>query len=39
MNTPEKLLRTLQEGVYEIEVPDDTAERARGAIERMIAIG
>jgi quinolinate synthase len=39
MITPEKLLRTLHEGVYEIEVPDDTAERARGAIERMIAIG
>lgn len=39
MITPEKLLRTLQEGVYEIEIAQDIAERARGAIERMIAIG
>ena len=37
--TPEKLLTSLREGVHEITVPDDVAERARGAVERMIAIG
>ena len=37
--TPEKLLRTLREGVFEVTVPDDVARRARRAIERMIAIG
>jgi len=39
MITPAKLLRSLREGVYEITVPKDIADRARAAIERMIAIG
>lgn len=39
MITPGKLLRCLREGVDEITVDDDTAARARGAVERMIAIG
>ena len=37
--TPEKLERSLTEMVFEVEVPDDIARRARGAIERMIEIG
>jgi quinolinate synthase len=37
--TPEKLERSLTEMVYEVEVPEDVARRARGAIERMIEIG
>ena len=39
MITPPKLLRTLQTGMYEINIPLDIAERARLPIERMIAIG
>ena len=39
MITPPKLLRTLQTGMYEINIPPDIAERARLPIERMIAIG
>jgi quinolinate synthase len=39
MITPAKLLRTLQTGAGEIEVPADIAARARAAVERMIAIG
>jgi quinolinate synthase len=39
MITPEKLLRSLREGVYEITVPEDVAARARRAVERMVAIG
>ena len=39
MITPEKLLRTLREGVFEVTVEPDVAEKARAAIERMIAIG
>lgn len=37
--TPEKLLRSLREGVYEITVPEDVAARARRAVERMVEIG
>jgi quinolinate synthase len=39
MITPENLLTSLRDGVFEIEVPDDIAVRARQAVERMIAIG
>jgi quinolinate synthase len=39
MITPEKLLTTLRDGVYEVTVPAETAERARQAVERMVAIG
>jgi quinolinate synthase len=38
MITPQKLLRTLQTGEYEVTVPKDIADRARIPIERMIAI-
>jgi quinolinate synthase len=37
--TPEALLRSVRDGVFEITVPDDIARRARGAVERMVAIG
>jgi quinolinate synthase len=39
MITPQKLLRSLREGTYEVTVPGAVAERARAAVERMIAIG
>ncbi|MBM9466900.1 quinolinate synthase NadA [Nakamurella leprariae] len=39
MITPEKLLRSLQELRDEVHVDPATAARARGAVERMIAIG
>ena len=39
MITPEKLLRTLRDGVFEIDVPTDVADRARASVARMIAIG
>jgi quinolinate synthase len=39
MITPELLLRALREGRDEVQVPPDVADRARGAVERMIAIG
>ena len=39
MITPEKLLTSLREGVYEITVTEDVAARARRAVERMIEIG
>ncbi len=39
MITPPKLLRTLQTGTGEIDVPPDIAVRARAAVERMVAIG
>jgi quinolinate synthase len=39
MITAEKLLRTLREGRDEITVDPEVAERARGAVERMISIG
>jgi quinolinate synthase len=37
--TPENLLVSLREGIFEIEVPEDVAARARRAVERMIEIG
>jgi quinolinate synthase len=39
MITPAALLRSLRDGVDEVTVPADVAERARGAVQRMIAIG
>ncbi|CAM04987.1 quinolinate synthetase [Saccharopolyspora erythraea NRRL 2338] len=39
MITPAALLRCLREGADEVHVPADIAERARGSVERMIAIG
>jgi quinolinate synthase len=38
MITMEKLLRSLEDGVFEVKVPADVAEKARVPIERMIAI-
>jgi quinolinate synthase len=37
--TPANLLTSLQEGIFEIDVPPAIAERARRSVERMIAIG
>ena len=39
MTTPDLLLRCLREGRDEVHVPTDVAERARGSVERMIALG
>jgi quinolinate synthase len=39
MITPEKLLRSLRDGVDEVTVPTYIADRARAPVERMIAIG
>ena len=39
MITPAALLRSLRDGVDEVTVPPDITERARGAVQRMIAIG
>jgi quinolinate synthase len=39
MITPAKLLRSLREGVDEVNIPPGIAERARTSVERMIAIG
>ncbi|MET3805028.1 quinolinate synthase [Nakamurella sp. UYEF19] len=39
MITPEKLMRSLVENRDEVQVDLETAARARGAVERMIAIG
>jgi len=39
MITPAALLRSLREGVDEVHVPRQVAERARDAVQRMIAIG
>ncbi|MQA16840.1 MAG: quinolinate synthase NadA [Pseudonocardiaceae bacterium] len=39
MITPAALLRCLREGADEVDVDAATAERARGAVRRMIAIG
>ncbi len=38
MITLEKLVRSLEEDVFEVTVPEDIAARARLPIERMIAI-
>jgi quinolinate synthase len=39
MITPAALLRCLRDGADEVHVAPDVAARARGAVERMIAIG
>jgi quinolinate synthase len=39
MITMEKLLHSLEAGVYEVKVPREIADRARLPIERMISIG
>jgi quinolinate synthase len=39
MITPEKLLRSLTDGVVEIDLDPDIATRARQAVQRMIEIG
>jgi len=39
VTTIEKVHRSLAEGVFEVDVPADIAERARVAVERMVAIG
>ncbi|MGH3717556.1 MAG: quinolinate synthase NadA [Pseudonocardiaceae bacterium] len=39
MINPAALLRALREGVDEVTVPAEVARRARGAVQRMIAIG
>ena len=39
LTTLPKVLRSLEEMVYPIEVPDEVAARARLALERMVAIG
>ena len=36
--TPENLLTSLREGVFEVRVEKDVADRARRAIERIVAI-
>jgi len=37
--TPAKLLRSLEEGVFEVTVPEEIRVRAAAAVERMIALG
>lgn len=39
MITPAALLRSLREGVDEVHVDPEIAERARTAVRRMVAIG
>ena len=39
MTTPQRLLDCLRHGVHVVEVDQATAERARRAVQRMIAIG
>jgi len=39
MITMEKLLRSLEESIFEVKVPQEIAERARLPIERMVSIG
>lgn len=39
MITMDKLLRSLREGVFEVDVPVEVAEPARRAVEGMVAIG
>jgi len=39
MITPENLVTSLRDGIFDIDVPPAIAERARAAVERMIAIG
>jgi quinolinate synthase len=39
MNTPDKLLRCLRDGVHEVQVAPEVADRARRAVRAMIAVG
>ncbi|MHB1614733.1 MAG: quinolinate synthase NadA [Actinomycetes bacterium] len=39
MITPEKLLRTVRDGVHEVHVPEGTRVRAARAVSRMVALG
>jgi len=39
MITPEKLVRSLKEGVFEVEVDEAIAAKARLAVERMVELG
>ena len=39
LNTIEKMVWALEDMKYRVEVPAQIAERARGAINRMLAIG
>jgi quinolinate synthase len=39
MITPELVVHALETGTDEVHVPTDIADKARGAVERMIAIG
>ena len=39
MTTPDRLLHCLSEGVYEIDVDEEIADRARLAVQRMVSIG
>ncbi len=39
MITPAKLLTALRDGVHEVTVPPQVAERARAAVRRMVEIG
>ena len=39
MITAEKLLRCLRDGVHEVQVASDVADRARRAVRAMIALG
>ena len=39
LNTIEKMVWALEDMAHRVEVPPETAARARGAIERMLAIG
>jgi quinolinate synthase len=39
MTTPDRLLNCLREGVYEVEIDEEVADRARLAVQRMISIG
>jgi quinolinate synthase len=36
--TLEKLLISLRDDVFEVTVPQDVADRARGAIQRMVEL-
>jgi quinolinate synthase len=38
LNTLEKMVWALEDMVYEVTVPDDVAQAARGCIERMLAV-
>ena len=39
MITPDKLLRSLRENVFEVTIAPEVASRARRAVERMVELG